>query len=120
MASPYEIIVLTHDTYHQITFKVDPTKTANFEEQLRFFGGDSDYEDRLRKNEGCVKTAFLKLLASVILPMTYNWYTSTIIKEFKESVEGFYPLEIEYGVELLDTDTLRFDEDDFFVEVKAE
>jgi hypothetical protein len=85
---------------------------GNFEEQLLFWSGG---EDRIAKENGDVKKAFLKMLVAEIIVMSMTMSAHQIYKKFEQK-EGWLPLDIENGVKICAMDCWHFDEDDFFIE----
>jgi hypothetical protein len=60
-----------------LELEVDPRKLGNFEEQLLFWSGG---EDRIAKENGDVKKAFLKMLVAEIIVMSMTMSLTTRVR----------------------------------------
>lgn len=78
----------------------------------------ASWEKELSENDNDYTKTFLKMLGKnillIIISNNYNLYG--VLQEFKNEKEGWYPLDGEYGIKIIDFDDFEIERDDFEIE----
>ncbi len=94
------------DNYFEMTIRIkSDTETTKILHQINDFWTDS--KDRLSKENGSIESVVVKLIAKEVVLIQATSFSGSLdsVKEvFDNGIEGFYPVDGSFGIEIIDID----------------